>query len=91
VDESAGETFTLAMQELSNVTQLGDYTSGAFSDNISRELPNGWFYFSHRRLPASNGESYEGIGVKPDIQLVNTKEETLSGVDKELEKALELL
>ena len=32
--QSAGETFTLAMQELTNVTQLGDYTSGAFSDNI---------------------------------------------------------
>ncbi|MGB3077073.1 MAG: S41 family peptidase [Chitinophagales bacterium] len=90
--ESAGETFTLAMQQLSTVTQLGDYTSGAFSDNIARELPNGWFYFiSIGDYRDASGNSLEGIGVQPDIQLVNTKEETLSGVDKELEKAMELL
>lgn len=90
--QSAGETFTLAMQELSNVTQLGDYTSGAFSDNIARELPNGWFCFmSIGDYKASDGKSYEGIGVKPDVLLVNTKEDILSGKDKELEKAMELL
>jgi len=90
--QSAGETFCLAMQELAHVTQLGDYTSGAFSDNISRELPNGWFCFmSIGDYRAADGQSYEGIGVKPDILLVNTKEEILSGKDKELEKAMELL
>lgn len=90
--QSAGETFTLAMQQLNNVTQLGDYTSGAFSDNISRELPNGWFYFiSIGDYRDASGNSLEGIGVKPDVKLVNTKEQTLSGIDKELEKAIELL
>jgi len=90
--ESAGETFTLAMQQLSNVTQLGDYTSGAFSDNISRELPNGWFYFiSIGDYRTADGQSLEGVGVKPDVLLVNTKEETLNGIDKELSKALEIL
>jgi carboxyl-terminal processing protease len=90
--QSAGETFCLAMQELAHVTQLGDYTSGAFSDNISRELPNGWFCFmSIGDYRAANGQSYEGIGVKPDEVLVNTKEEILSGKDKVLEKAMELL
>lgn len=90
--QSAGETFTLAMQELTNVTQLGDFTSGAFSDNIARELPNGWFCFmSIGDYRAADGESYEGIGVKPDLWLVNSKEDILSGKDRTLEKALELL
>jgi carboxyl-terminal processing protease len=90
--QSAGETFTLAMQELSNVTQLGDYTSGAFSDNISRELPNGWFYFmSIGDYRASDGKSYEGIGVQPDTLMVNTREEILSGKDLVLERAISLL
>ena len=90
--QSAGETFTLAMQELSNITQLGDYTSGAFSDNISRELPNGWFCFmSIGDYRAADGNSYEGIGVKPDIILVNTKADIQAGKDLELEKALELV
>ena len=90
--QSAGETFTLAMQELTNVTQLGDFTSGAFSDNIARELPNGWFCFmSIGDYRAADGESYEGIGVKPDLWLVNSKQDILSGKDRTLEKALELL
>lgn len=90
--QSAGETFTLAMQELTGVTQLGDYTSGAFSDNIARELPNGWFCFmSIGDYRAADGKSYEGIGVKPDILMVNSKSDILSGRDLALEKALELL
>ena len=75
--------------------QLAGHT--ALTAHKSREdgiwFPEKSQFSSHRGPPdpqrASNGESYEGIGVKPDIQLVNTKEETLSGVDKELEKALE--
>lgn len=90
--QSAGETFTLAMQELTNVTQLGDYTSGAFSDNIAYELPNGWFCFmSIGDYRAADGKSYEGIGVQPDVFLVNTKSDIQSGKDRSLEKALELL
>lgn len=90
--QSAGETFTLAMQELANVTQLGDFTSGAFSDNIARELPNGWFCFmSIGDYRAADGKSYEGIGVQPDVFLLNTKADIQSGKDLCLEKALELL
>jgi len=90
--ESAGETFTLAMNELENITQMGDYTSGGFSDNIARELPNGWFYFmSIGDYRAADGESYEGIGIQPEIELVNSKEDILSSTDKVLEKAIEML
>jgi hypothetical protein len=90
--QSAGETFTLAMDELSHVTLLGDYTSGAFSDNIARELPNGWFCFmSIGDYRAADGQSYEGVGIAPDIRLVNTKEDILAGRDRALEQAAERL
>jgi len=89
---SAGETFTLAMDELDHVTLLGDYTSGAFSDNIARELPNGWFCFmSIGDYRASDGQSYEGIGIEPDIHLVTTREDILAGRDRVLEQAAEIL
>lgn len=90
--QSAGETFTLAMDHLNHVTLLGDYTSGAFSDNIAKELPNGWFCFmSIGDYRAADGLSYEGIGVTPDIQMVNTREDILAGKDLALEKAVDLL
>jgi C-terminal processing protease CtpA/Prc len=80
------------MNELENITQMGDYTSGGFSDNIARELPNGWFCFmSIGDYRAADGESYEGIGIKPEIELVNSKEDILSSTDKVLEKAIEIL
>ncbi|MEQ9440881.1 MAG: S41 family peptidase [Cyclobacteriaceae bacterium] len=41
---SAGETFTLAMHSFNQVTQMGDTTTGAFSDAVGRELPNGWMF-----------------------------------------------
>jgi C-terminal processing protease CtpA/Prc len=89
---SAGETFTWAMNENSNVTQVGDTTLGAFSDIMTKELPNGW---SHT-IPVgdyrnSAGRNLEGIGIAPDIYVKSTKQETIAGIDRALETALALL
>jgi carboxyl-terminal processing protease len=89
--QSAGETFALAMNELPHVTLLGDTTAGGFSDNPNFELYNGWiFSLSVGDYRASNGNSYEGIGIAPDTWAVTTKEELLSGKDSTLEKAITL-
>jgi carboxyl-terminal processing protease len=66
VTVSAGETFTLAMRALPNAVQMGARTRGAFSDQLTKPLPNGWTL----TLPAedyrdSNGRSLEGIGIDP--------------------------
>lgn len=90
--QSGGETFTLAMKELSNVTLVGDTTSGAFSDNIYRDLYNGWiFSISVGDYRAADGRSYEGTGIAPDVQIVNTRENVLAGQDRVLERAIEIL
>lgn len=89
--QSAGETFTLAMNELNHVTLLGDTTAGGFSDNPNFELPNGWiFSLSVGDYRAANGISYEGVGIAPDEIKVTTKSDLLAGKDPALEKAIEL-
>jgi len=89
---SAGETFTWAMNTQSYVTQIGDTTAGGFTDLISRELPNGWLYFTgvgdYRN---AEGKSEEGIGVAPVKRIVNTEEDIQNGKDEVLEEAMRML
>jgi hypothetical protein len=90
--QSAGETFTLAMRQNGQVQQVGDTTYGIFSDNPQRELPNGWiFTVSTGDFRAADGRNYEGIGLVPEVLVQNRKEEVEAGLDKALEKAVELL
>lgn len=70
VTVSAGEIATLSLRALPNVTHVGEATRGAFSDVLSRQLPNGWeftlsseFYYDHE------GEIWEGKGVPPEIEI----------------------
>jgi carboxyl-terminal processing protease len=89
---SAGETFTLAMKVNSTVISIGDTTSGAFSDVVPRELPNGWIYtMSIGDYRDRNGISWEGKGLFPDFLIKNSKLEVLGGVDKVLNKAINYL
>ncbi len=89
---SARETFCLAMKVLPQVTFVGDTTSGAFSNQINRELPNGWGYsLSIGQWTDAAGISYEGKGLAPDVVIQNEKQDVLNGKDEALEKAIELL
>lgn len=89
---SAKEVFCLAMRVLPQVTFVGDTTSGAFSNQINRELPNGWGYsLSIGEWVNANGVSYEGIGLPPDIVIQNTTQDVLNGYDEALEKAMEIV
>ncbi|WP_020595520.1 S41 family peptidase [Spirosoma panaciterrae] len=89
---STGETFMLAMLQNKTVTQVGDLTGGAFSDAVTRDLPNGWSF----RVPLAdvrdaNGHNLEGIGIRPQVVVINQPEDLKAGHDRALEKALELL
>ena len=89
---SARETFALAMLTLPQVTTVGDTTSGAFSNSLNRELPNGWAYtMSIGDWRAADGTSYEGRGIPPEIVVQNQRQDVLAGKDEALEKAIELL
>jgi carboxyl-terminal processing protease len=90
--QSAGETFTLALKQFEHVKTMGDTTAGSFSDNPNFELPNGWiFSVSVGDYRAPGNVSYEGIGIDPDVSLVNTRENLLAEKDVTLEKAVQFL
>lgn len=89
---SAAETFALAMSMYDHVTIVGDTTSGAFSDMTNRELPNGWvFSISIGDWRASDGTSYERIGLPPDIVVQNDSVDVINGKDEALEKAISVV
>jgi len=89
---SAAETFTLAMNENSNVMQVGDTTAGAFSDQIFFEMPNGWLIsVGVGDYRASDGNSYEGKGIAPDVYIRNEKADLVNGMDEVLETAIAIL
>ena len=89
---STGETFILAMKQNAQVQSVGDITGGAFSDAVTRDLPNGWSYrVSIADVRDAQGVNLEGIGIAPTHLVKNTKAELTQGKDKVLEKALQLL
>jgi len=89
---SAADCFALAMRALPHVTNLGEFTSGAYSDEYWDTLPNGWkVSIANMLYLDADGRSWEGIGTPPDIRLVNTKKDIAAGRDRVLEMALEIL
>ncbi len=89
---SAGERAVMAFKALPNVTLAGDTTSGAHGTMIGRELANGWAYsLVPQKTRMFDGESYEGIGIAPDIHVKNTPVQMRAGIDATLDTAIELI
>lgn len=89
---SAGEVFSLAMKDLPGVVHMGERTTGSFSDVIGRELPNGWLYgVSIGDWRDEDDVSYEGRGVVPEVDAVNTAERLAEDRDGALEVAVQTL
>lgn len=89
---SAGERAAMAFRALPQATMVGDTTNGATSTMMGRELANGWFYsIATQKVRMFDGISYEGIGLAPNIRIVNSITELNSGKDAVLDKAIELL
>lgn len=89
---SAGERTVMALRELPGVTVIGDTTNGAHGTMIGRETANGWFYsLVPQKVELPDGRTWEGIGLPPDIVVRNELQEILTGTDKVLDTAIELL
>jgi len=89
---SAAENFALAMRVLPHATIVGDFTAGCFADADAAKLPNGWYYsLSVNLFKDHKGFCWEGIGVPPDLRIINTKEDMANMKDRVLEFATELL
>jgi hypothetical protein len=89
---SATDVFALAMKQLPYVTIIGDTTYGVFSDMYEAKLPNGWNYgLSNEKYFDANMICYEGIGIAPDILLLNSGNDITQNKDPLLYKAIEVL
>ena len=89
---SATDVFVLAMRQLPYVTIIGDNTFGVFSDMYESKLQNGWeFSLSHQKYFSADMKCFEGIGVTPDIQLLNSTNDIKQNRDPLIFKAIEVL
>ncbi|MEL7427248.1 MAG: S41 family peptidase [Bacteroidota bacterium] len=86
---SAAEVFVLLMKDLPRVSQVGDTTEGIFSDMFEFRLPNRWeVSLSHQQFFSRDGINYEGLGLTPDVMVINTPADLKSGVDPVIIAAL---
>ena len=86
---SAAETFTMIMDQIPNVTLIGEATHGAFSNVLEWTLPNGFnIGMSNEFYLTPDGVWYEGTGIPVDIEVpFFTREQREQGVDLGIETA----
>ena len=82
----------MAMRVLPHATTIGDITSGCFGNYYPDELANGWTI----GMPWSyetdqNDRCWVGIGLPPNLRIVNSEEDIAAGHDRVLELAIELI
>jgi carboxyl-terminal processing protease len=93
ISTSASEHLAVIFKQLPYTMQIGDYTGGGFGSlTRSFQLPNGWYY----NMPTSvafllDGHSPEGIGVEPDIRIINDPYRISDGYDDLFEYTLQYL
>ena len=86
---SASERSVMALKVLPNAVQIGDTTNGSHSTQIGRELQNGWYYtLATQQVIFADGNSYEGIGMIPDIAVKNSESNLNAGIDDMLNAAI---
>jgi C-terminal processing protease CtpA/Prc len=74
------------------VVRVGENTQGVFSDVLGRRLPNGWRFGLPNERFLTNGLSYDGPGIAPDVPVpVFPAADLESGHDGPLERAIVLL
>ncbi len=89
---SGPEGFTLAMRVLPHVTVVGDLTEGALSSQFPDRLPNGWtLWVAFKVTRNPEGICWDGLGIPPDLRVLDTPAEIAAGTDRQLEFAQLLL
>jgi carboxyl-terminal processing protease len=92
VSASAAEGFTMAMRVLPQVTVAGDTTEGALSAQFPDRMPNGWtLWVAFKEVRDHEGVCWDGVGIPPDLRIINTAAEIAAGRDQALEFAMKYL
>lgn len=89
---STAEYFVMYMKELPNVTIVGDTTGGGTGSPVFRELPNGWTYrLSTAYAETADHRVVDGKGIVPDVTIQTSVADSISGIDRILQKAIQIL
>ncbi len=86
---SAAENFVLAMRTIPGVIIVGDVTAGAMADTVAWPIADGWtFTVPINIVRDAQGVCWEGVGLAPDLWIVNTPSEISAGRDRVLDLAI---
>ncbi|MBI2847515.1 MAG: S41 family peptidase [Chloroflexi bacterium] len=89
---SGSEVLAGSIQDHKRASLVGIKTFGKGSVNTFRQLSDGsGLYITFARWYTPNGNLIEGLGLKPDIEVVLTQEDMQSGKDPQLDAALDYL
>lgn len=89
---SSSEDFVLAMRLFPNVTVVGDTTGGGSGNPIFRELPNGWTFRLSSWIAADpEGNTFEGVGLAPDVVQWNSRQDSVELRDRILREAFRVI
>jgi tetratricopeptide (TPR) repeat protein len=88
ISASAAEGFTMAMRVLPHVTVAGDTTEGALASQFPDRMPNGWtLWVAFKEVRDHEGVCWDGVGIPPDLRVINTAADIAAGRDRMLEFA----
>lgn len=86
---SASERMLMALREMPNTHVIGVTTTGAQATSVGRQLPNGWYLqLPVQEVIGADGVVYEGIGIPPDVEMLNDPAVLEGGTDEVLEEAM---
>jgi C-terminal processing protease CtpA/Prc len=89
---SAAENFVLVMQQMPQVTTMGTTTAGSTGQPLIFRLPHGIVAgITTKRDMTPEGEDFVGVGLAPDVEVVDSAESIAQGRDLQLERAVEHL
>ena len=92
ISGSAAEGFTLAMRVLPHVTVVGDTTEGGLSSQFPERMPNGWtLWVAFKEVRDHDGVCWDGVGIPPDLRVINTAADIAAGRDQILDFAMKYL
>jgi carboxyl-terminal processing protease len=88
---SACEDFVVPFKDNQRAVLVGATTTGSSGQPYFIRFPNGMsFHVSTKRESFPDGKQFEGVGIKPDVELEPSIDDLRNGKDPVLEKALEI-
>jgi C-terminal processing protease CtpA/Prc len=89
---SAAENFVLVMQQMPQVTTMGTTTAGSTGQPLVFRLPHGVVAaITTKRDLTPEGEDFVGVGLAPEVEILDSPGAIAEGRDLPLERAVEHL